>query len=122
MELPGINPDEVEISVTGDTLTVKGQRKAPEDIKEEEYQLCELTYGSFTRSVTLAQPVNPDKIEAMCDNGILDIYLPKAQAIKPKLIRARRRVSQTQPKMIAEKSSASQSKSQAKKSSSKTKS
>jgi HSP20 family protein len=87
MELPGVRPEDVEISMSGDTLMVKGERKPPEDIKDEEYQLCEVCYGSFTRTIALPESVNADKIEANFENGILDIHLPKAEEIKPRQIK-----------------------------------
>jgi HSP20 family protein len=87
MEIPGVNPQDVDISLSGDTLTVKGERKPPENIEDEAYQLCEVCYGSFTRSITLPEPVKAEKIEATFGNGILNLRVPKAEEVKPKQIK-----------------------------------
>ena len=90
-ELPGIKPEEVDISMSGDTLMVRGERKPPEGISEEEWQASEMCYGPFSRSVTFPMDVNADKIEASFDNGILEIHLPKAEEVKPKQIKVQTR-------------------------------
>lgn len=82
-ELPGVNKDDVDVSMTGDTLTFKGERKAPDDVKAEEYQCCEVCYGSFSRSITLPAAVDAGKIEASCENGILELHLPKVKEAIP---------------------------------------
>ncbi len=82
-ELPGVNKDDVDISMTGDTLTIKGERKAPADVKAEEYQCCEVCYGSFSRSITLPAAADADKIKASCENGILELELPKVKEAIP---------------------------------------
>ncbi len=82
-ELPGVNKDDVDISMTGDTLTIKGERKAPADVKAEEYQCCEVCYGSFSRSITLPAAVDANKIEASYGDGILELHLPKVKEAKP---------------------------------------
>jgi HSP20 family protein len=76
-ELPGVNMEDIDISMSGNTLTIKGERKPPSDIKEEEYDCSELCYGNFSRSISMSEPVNASKIEATLDNGILEIRLPK---------------------------------------------
>ncbi|MDD5701547.1 MAG: Hsp20/alpha crystallin family protein [Dehalococcoidales bacterium] len=106
LELPGVKPDNVDISISGDTLTVKGERVPPEDIKDEEYQLCEMCYGSFNRSIVLPEPVNADAIEANFENGIMDIRLPKKEEVKPRQIKIQSR--STQPQAQKQKSSGSQ--------------
>lgn len=83
VEVPGVKMDDIDISVTGDTLTIKGERKAPAGVKEEEYQCCEVCYGSFTRSVTMQAAVDANKIEATYADGILEVHVPKAKAAKP---------------------------------------
>ncbi len=82
-ELPGVNKDDVDISMTGDTLTIKGERKAPADVKAEEYQFSEVCYGSFSRSLTLPTSVHADKIEASSENGMLEIHVPKVKEAIP---------------------------------------
>lgn len=106
MELPGIKMEDVEISVSGDTLTVRGERKIPEDIEEEEYQTSEIFYGSFTRSVTLPEKVQADKINATFDDGILEIQIPKAEEEKP----ARIQIKAKETKRLKESSASTESK------------
>ncbi|MGQ9515792.1 MAG: Hsp20/alpha crystallin family protein [Anaerolineae bacterium] len=84
--LPGAKPEDVEVSVVGDTLTIKGEVKEEKDIKEENYIRKERRYGSFCRSFTLPVSVNPDKATAEFENGVLTLTLPKAEEVKPKTI------------------------------------
>lgn len=90
-ELPGVNKEDVDISMSGDTLTIKGERKAPADVKAEEYECCEVCYGSFSRSITMPAAVDSDKIEATYENGILEIRLPKMKEAKPAKIQIKAR-------------------------------
>jgi HSP20 family protein len=85
-ELPGMKEEDIDVSVVGDTLTIKGERKAESEVKEEDYYCCERSYGSFTRSITLPSSVDPKNIEASYENGVLEISLPKAAEVKPKKI------------------------------------
>ena len=85
--LPGVRPDEVDISVIGDILTVKGETKSEEETKDESYHRRELRYGAFARSIPLPTRVNHDKAEATFENGVLTITLPKAEEVKPKSIK-----------------------------------
>ncbi len=85
--LPGFKPDEVDISVSGDTLTIKGEHKEEKETKEKDYFYQELSYGSFSRSVTIPMDVKSDKAEANFENGILTLTLPKAVETKPKQIK-----------------------------------
>jgi HSP20 family protein len=82
-ELPGVKKDDVDVSITGDTLTIKGQKKASKEIKDEDYYRCEAHYGSFSRSITLPAAVDAKKIEASYENGILEIHVPKAKEAVP---------------------------------------
>jgi HSP20 family protein len=113
MELPGVKPEDVDISMSGDTLTVKGARNPPEDVKDEAYQLCEVCYGSFTRSITLPEAVDSDKIEANYDNGVLNLRIPKAEQAKTKQIK----LTSSQSKQISGQSSMSSGESSSKTSS-----
>jgi len=63
-ELPGMKEEDIDVSVVGDTLTVKGERKAKTEVKEEDYCCCERSYGSFFRSIALPSNVDAKKIEA----------------------------------------------------------
>lgn len=86
VDLPGINPKDVDISVTGNMLTIKGERKHEKETKEEDYFVREIGYGVFERSFTLPVEVNPDKIKANYKNGVLAITMPAAEAIKGRKI------------------------------------
>ena len=85
-ELPGVKKEDVDISISENVLTIKGERKETANVKEEEIQYCEMTYGSFSRSFTLPTRVDADKISATYENGILDVTLPKSVAAMPKKI------------------------------------
>ena len=84
--IPGINPDDLDISYTDDTLTIKGEIKSDHEIKENQYQLRERRYGSFARSISLPTKVKGDAIEAAYQHGVLTLRLPKAEEVKPKRI------------------------------------
>lgn len=84
--VPGVAPEDVEITLSDNVLTIKGEMKEDKEIKEEAYHLRERRFGQFTRSVTLPMPVNADKIEAVNENGVLTLTLPKAESTKPKKI------------------------------------
>lgn len=86
MELPGVREEDIDVSVTGDVLTIKGERKAPEDIPAEKYQCSEICYGPFSRSITLPSAVDPDKIQATYHEGLLEVKLEKAEEAKQKKI------------------------------------
>jgi HSP20 family protein len=83
--VPGINPDEVEISVAGSTVTIHGE--IPALAEDGTCLLQENRYGSFSRSIDLALPVQAEKAEASFKNGVLTLTIPKAEEIKPKVIK-----------------------------------
>ena len=85
--LPGVSPDDVEITVHGDTLTIRGESKAEEDKKGEQWHVRERRFGSFQRSVALATPVNSENAQASYDLGVLTLTLPKAESAKPRQIK-----------------------------------
>ena len=85
-ELPGMKEEDIDVSIIGDTLTIKGERKTESEIKEEEYYCCERSYGNFSRSIALPSNVDANKIEAEYEDGVLEISLPKAPEVKPKKI------------------------------------
>ena len=85
--LPGVQPGDVDITMTGETLTIKGEIKADETVKSDSYYLQERRYGSFSRSITIPVPVVADKAEAKFENGVLTLTLPKAEEVKPKSIK-----------------------------------
>ena len=82
-ELPGVKKDDVDVSIAGDALTIKGQKKASKEIKDEDYYRCESQYGSFSRTITLPAAVDAKKIEASYENGVLEIHVPKAKQAVP---------------------------------------
>ena len=82
-ELPGVKKEDIDISMTGDNLTIKGERKASTEVKEEEYHRCEVCYGSFARSINMPAAVDTDRIEATYADGILEVRLPKAKEAVP---------------------------------------
>jgi HSP20 family protein len=84
--IPGIKPEDVQISVTGDTLTIKGETRENNDDKQKAYHIREQRWGSFERTLTLPTDVKADKAQAEFENGILTITLPKAEEVKPKTI------------------------------------
>lgn len=85
-ELPGMEEEDIDVSVTGDILTIKGERKAESEVKDEDYYCCESSYGSFSRSVALPSSVDADKIQANYEQGVLELNLPKMPEVKPKKI------------------------------------
>lgn len=76
-ELPGLNEDDIDVSLTGDVLTISGEKKAETEDKGENYHRIERTYGSFKRTITLPSEVEVDQVEANFKNGVLTIILPK---------------------------------------------
>jgi HSP20 family protein len=85
--VPGVKPEEVEITVTGSTLTVKGETKAEERSEHGNYLRQEVRYGSFQRTMELPVNVQANKAEAVFENGVLTLTLPKAEQVKPKSIK-----------------------------------
>jgi HSP20 family protein len=85
--LPGLTSDEVDISLEGDSLTIRGQLRAP--LENVDYLFRERPYGTFARTLTLNVPVAADKAEATFENGVLTLTLPKAEETKPKVIKVK---------------------------------
>ena len=86
VEIPGINPDEINISVTPDLLTVTGEKKQEIGGPEKNYHVMERTYGRFGRSIPLPTAVSPDLVEARYKDGILTISMGKSKVVKSKRI------------------------------------
>jgi HSP20 family protein len=84
--LPGFKADEVQINVTGDVLTLRGETKHEEEKKDKAWHIREQRWGSFERSIALPTEVTADKAVADFENGILTVTLPKAEEVKPKTI------------------------------------
>jgi len=84
--LPGLKPEDVQISVTADVLTIKGEFKNEDESKNRNYLIRERRFGSFERMIQLPTEVQTEKAHADFADGILTIRLPKAEAVKPKSI------------------------------------
>lgn len=85
-DLPGIDPKEVSIAVTGNQLTIEGERKREEKKEERDYFYREVAYGKFSRTLTLPEGVDTDKIKASYKNGVLEITMPAPKQIASKKI------------------------------------
>ncbi len=85
-EIPGLEAKDIDISMSGDTLTIKGEKKTETEEKEENYHLVERSYGSFRRAMKIPATVDADKVEATYKNGVLTVVLPKKEEVKPKAI------------------------------------
>lgn len=86
VELPGVNKDDVKITLESNILTIRGEKKVESEVKQKNYHRTERSYGSFQRSFTLPTSVKNDKIDAVYKDGILTVSLPKAEEAKPKQI------------------------------------
>jgi len=87
--LPGLKPEDVSIDITGETLIIKGESKAEQEVKREDYLYQERRYGAFSRSVVLPSGLKPDKAEATMEDGVLTLTIPKAEEVKPKAIKVK---------------------------------
>jgi len=87
VELPGVDKKDLDLTITKDSLTIKGESKKGEEVKEEDYYLSELTYGSFSRTIGLPVEVDNEKAKASFKDGILEIVMPKREEAKAKEIK-----------------------------------
>ena len=85
-EIPGVKPEDIDVSISDSTLTIKAERKSETEVKEEDYYRSEMSYGRFFRSVSLPEKVQPDQIDANYDDGILEITLTKILEAKPRKV------------------------------------
>ncbi len=85
--IPGVNADEIEVAVTGDTLTIRAETKEESEVKRENYLRRERRFGSCCRTVTLPGGLETDKAEADYTDGVLSLTFPKAEEVKPKSIK-----------------------------------
>ena len=81
-ELPEVRPEDVSISIRGNTLMIRGEHRPPEGVREGECRCAEICYGAFRRTVDIPAPINADQVQAKMENGILEISLPKAREVK----------------------------------------
>jgi HSP20 family protein len=86
-DLPEVNPQDLDIRVANNILTIRGERKFEKKVNEENYLRVERAYGSFTRSFSLANSVKSEEIKADYQNGALTLHIPKAEEAKPKQIK-----------------------------------
>jgi HSP20 family protein len=86
-DIPGMEKKDIDISVHGDTLAIKGEKKEEAESKEKDYVKTERFYGSFNRALTLPSEVDADKVKASYKDGVLEIILPKKEEAKPKQIK-----------------------------------
>ncbi|MFI5303360.1 MAG: Hsp20/alpha crystallin family protein [Nitrospiria bacterium] len=86
-ELPGMSKEDLEINLAGDILTIKGEKKKEEEVKEKDYYYSERAYGSFERSIDIPQKVVPEKVSASFKNGVLEVRLQKTEEAKKKEIK-----------------------------------
>jgi HSP20 family protein len=86
LDLPGIDPEAVELTVEDSVLTISGRREFRSDVSEENYRRVERRYGSFARSLVLPPTADAEGIEASFDKGVLTIEVPTREAAKPKKI------------------------------------
>jgi HSP20 family protein len=86
-DLPDVNPQDLDIRVEGNILTIRGERKFENKVNEENYLRVERAYGSFSRSFSLANSVKSDAIKANYQNGVLTLSIPKREEAKPKQIK-----------------------------------
>lgn len=91
LELPGLRPEEVEVSLEDNVLTVSGtkQEERSEENQEQRWHLTERRYGQFSRSFVLPKEVEQDRIQATFDNGVLNVTIPKSEKVKPRRIDVR---------------------------------
>jgi HSP20 family protein len=86
-DLPEVDPQDLDIRVENNILTIRGERKFEHKVNEDNYLRVERSYGSFARSFTLANTVNPEAIKADYQNGVLTLGIPKREEAKPKQIK-----------------------------------
>ena len=86
IEIPGMEQKDIKVTVRENVLTLKGEKRQDDEVKDADYHICERCYGSFERSFTLPTSIQADKVTATYKNGILNITLPKAEEVKPKEI------------------------------------
>ena len=85
-ELPGIKQSDIDIELTGDTLTLRGERKFEDTEKRDNYVRIERSYGAFHRSFTIGVPVDQNNVNATFKDGILEVRIPKSEETKPKKV------------------------------------
>ena len=85
-EIPGVDPKALDVSATGDTVTIAGERPLDEP-EGASYHRRERDHGTFSRTIRLPQPIDPDKIKATYKNGVLEVKVPRAAEAKPRKVK-----------------------------------
>jgi HSP20 family protein len=83
-EIPGMKKEDVHVSITEDSISIKGEMKKEEEVKEDDYYYSERSFGSFSRTLNLPSKIKSNKVDAKFENGLLEIHMPKAEESKPK--------------------------------------
>lgn len=86
-EIPGAKKEDLKVTVKDNVLTLQGEKRQEKETKEADYHVVERRFGSFLRSFTLPAGIEPDKIKARYEDGILRVTLPKSEEVKPKEIK-----------------------------------
>jgi HSP20 family protein len=86
VELPGVSEKDMEISVTGNRLTISGERREEQRNENDRFFVFETSYGSFSRSFTLPEGIDPDNVRAEMKNGVLSVTVPKRPEVKPRRV------------------------------------
>lgn len=87
MDLPGMTAENIDVSVEGDVLTVRGHREEEREVKEEDYYRSERASGDFFRTIRLPEGVAPDALDARCENGVLEVTVPKPASPETKSVK-----------------------------------
>lgn len=85
-ELPGVGPEDVDLTLTGETITLRGERRRPEGVTDDSYRRQERPHGRWSRSVTMPEPIDSRGVTAQCAHGLLTVWLPKAEQSRPRQI------------------------------------
>jgi len=88
-EVPGMKKEDLEINLSGDTLTIKGEKKQEEEVKQKGYYYSERSYGSFHRTIDLPKEVQTEKAKATFKDGVLEVRLPKTEDAKRKEVKVK---------------------------------
>jgi HSP20 family protein len=86
-EIPGMSKDDIEVNLTDTTLTITGEKRKEEEVKQQDYYSCERSFGSFSRTIDLPAAVNSEQAKATFKDGILEVRLPKTEEAKRKAIK-----------------------------------
>lgn len=88
-ELPGIKKEDIDVTLTDETITISGEKKKEEEVKKKDYYRWECSYGSFNRTFSLPAEVRPDKVKTKMKDGVLEIRVPKTEEAKKKEVKVK---------------------------------